>query len=106
MSEPTAVRVTRTSRSAGETRRLGERIGRRLGEGDVAALCGELGAGKTQLARGICRGAGVPDGGLADVREKVRCRIDVIGPECAVPLDAPCHNMKLLTAEVRKAVSV
>jgi tRNA threonylcarbamoyladenosine biosynthesis protein TsaE len=62
VSEPAAVRVTRTSRSAGETRRLGERIGRRLGEGDVVALSGELGAGKTQLARGICRGAGVPDG--------------------------------------------
>ena len=61
MSEPVAVRVVRTSRSAGETRRLGERIGRKLGEGDVVALSGELGAGKTQMARGICRGAGVPD---------------------------------------------
>jgi tRNA threonylcarbamoyladenosine biosynthesis protein TsaE len=62
VSQPAVVRLERTSRSAGETRRLGERIGRRLGEGDVVALSGELGAGKTQLARGICTGAGVPDG--------------------------------------------
>jgi tRNA threonylcarbamoyladenosine biosynthesis protein TsaE len=62
VSEPATVRIARTSRSAGETRRLGERIGRQLREGDVVALEGELGAGKTQLARGICRGAGVPDG--------------------------------------------
>ena len=61
VSDPAAVRVARTSRSAGETRRLGERIGRLLAPGDVVALSGELGAGKTQLARGICRGAGVPD---------------------------------------------
>lgn len=60
--EPSVARVERTTRSAAETRRLGERLGRRLGDGDVVALVGELGAGKTQLARGICRGAGVPDG--------------------------------------------
>jgi len=61
VSEPAAIQVARTSRSAGETSRLGERIGRLLAPGDVVALSGELGAGKTQLARGICRGAGVPD---------------------------------------------
>lgn len=61
MIDPAAVRIARTTRSAGETRRLGERIGRLLAPGDVVALSGELGAGKTQLSRGICRGAGVPD---------------------------------------------
>ena len=65
VSEPAAVRVARTSRSAAETRRLGERIGRMLAPGDVLALCGELGAGKTQLARGLCRGAGVADGDVS-----------------------------------------
>ncbi|MBS1108570.1 MAG: hypothetical protein H6Q88_562 [Anaeromyxobacteraceae bacterium] len=65
VSEPAAVRVERTTRSAGETCRLGERIGRQLAPGDVVALSGELGAGKTQLARGICRGAGVPDGDVS-----------------------------------------
>lgn len=45
----------------GETRRLGERIGRRLRAGDVVLLSGELGAGKTMLAQGIGRGMGVRD---------------------------------------------
>ena len=45
----------------GETRRIGERIGRRLRAGDVVLLSGELGAGKTVLAQGIGRGMGVRD---------------------------------------------
>jgi len=43
------------------TRRLGERIGRLLGAGDVVLLSGELGAGKTVLAQGIGRGLGVTE---------------------------------------------
>jgi tRNA threonylcarbamoyladenosine biosynthesis protein TsaE len=45
----------------GETRRLGERIGRLLRAGDVVLLSGELGAGKTVLAQGMGRGMGVVD---------------------------------------------
>lgn len=45
--------------SAEETRALGERFGRRLAPGDVVALYGGLGSGKTTLAQGICRGLGV-----------------------------------------------
>jgi len=37
-----------------------------------------------------------------DVEEKMRCRIEVIGPECAVPLDAPCANLKVLTDAVKE----
>lgn len=48
------------TRSARETSALGERLGRALSAGDVVALVGELGAGKTQLVRGVCRGARVP----------------------------------------------
>jgi MtaA/CmuA family methyltransferase len=36
-----------------------------------------------------------------DVREKVRIGIDIIGPECAVPLDAPCENLKEITRVAR-----
>lgn len=43
------------------TRRLGDRIGRRLRAGDVVLLSGELGTGKTVLAQGIGRGMGVTD---------------------------------------------
>jgi tRNA threonylcarbamoyladenosine biosynthesis protein TsaE len=40
------------------TLRIGEALGRRLRVGDIVALSGELGAGKTTLARGILRGLG------------------------------------------------
>jgi tRNA threonylcarbamoyladenosine biosynthesis protein TsaE len=53
--------VARDSRSARATFDLGARLGAALAPGDVVALVGDLGAGKTQLVRGICRGAGVPD---------------------------------------------
>lgn len=39
----------------------GERFGRAASPPLVVALTGELGAGKTTLARGICRGFGVAD---------------------------------------------
>jgi tRNA threonylcarbamoyladenosine biosynthesis protein TsaE len=47
--------------SVAATRRLGERIGRRLRAGDVVLLSGELGTGKTVLAQGIGAGLGVSD---------------------------------------------
>jgi tRNA threonylcarbamoyladenosine biosynthesis protein TsaE len=40
---------------------LGARLGRVCQAGDVIALVGELGAGKTVLAQGLARGLGVPD---------------------------------------------
>ena len=49
------------TKTPSETRRLGERIGRRLRAGDVVLLSGELGAGKTVLAQGIGKGLGVTD---------------------------------------------
>lgn len=47
------------TRSEGETRALGERIGRTLEQGDVVLLRGDLGAGKTRLAQGIAQGLDV-----------------------------------------------
>jgi tRNA threonylcarbamoyladenosine biosynthesis protein TsaE len=52
--------VLHTSTPA-QTRRIGERIGRTLGAGDVVLLSGDLGAGKTVLAQGIGRGLGIDD---------------------------------------------
>lgn len=49
------------SHSTGETIALGERLGALLAEGDVIVLTGDLGAGKTQLTKGIARALGVAD---------------------------------------------
>ena len=46
------------SADAAETDGLGMRLGRLLIEGDVVCLSGDLGAGKTVLARGIGKGWG------------------------------------------------
>jgi tRNA threonylcarbamoyladenosine biosynthesis protein TsaE len=48
--------------SEAETSAAGERLGRRLGSGDVVLLYGDLGAGKTAFVRGLARGLGAsPD---------------------------------------------
>lgn len=49
------------SRSVADTMAIGRAIGGALGGGDVLALAGELGAGKTHLAKGLARGLGVAD---------------------------------------------
>ena len=45
--------------SVAETMEFGERLARDLQRGDVLALSGELGAGKTALVKGLARGLGV-----------------------------------------------
>jgi tRNA threonylcarbamoyladenosine biosynthesis protein TsaE len=47
------------SHSPVETESLGERLGRAASHGLVIALSGELGAGKTQLVKGVARGLGI-----------------------------------------------
>ena len=47
--------------SPAETRALGEHLAKQLQAGDVILLEGELGAGKSELARGIARGLGVAE---------------------------------------------
>src|SRR5579884_1265368 len=51
---------TYRSRSVGETRRLAEAIGRRLAGGEVFALYGEMGSGKTAFVAGLAAGLEVP----------------------------------------------
>ena len=49
---------TFTSHSPAETAALGEAWGRDAQSGLVIGLCGDLGAGKTQLVKGLARGLG------------------------------------------------
>lgn len=49
------------SGSPAETARIGRILGEGLAAGDVVALRGEMGAGKTCLTQGIARGLGVPE---------------------------------------------
>ena len=65
--------------SAAETKALCEKLASRLKVGDVVVLEGELGAGKSELARGIARGLGVtetvtsPSFTILNVYESGRC---------------------------------
>jgi [methyl-Co(III) methanol-specific corrinoid protein]:coenzyme M methyltransferase len=70
-------------------------LGRRLA-GARLALMG--GTGNIE----VIRNGGEMDV-LRDVESKLENAIDVLGPECAVPLDAPYRNMKLLVNTVKKA---
>jgi len=53
------------SRSPEETRALAAHLGANLREGDVVALRGELGAGKTEFVRGLAAGLVVPEDAVA-----------------------------------------
>jgi len=58
-SEPD-FQLTLITTSEDETRRMGYLLGRRAGPGQVIALIGDLGTGKTRFAQGFGAGADVP----------------------------------------------
>jgi len=49
-----------TATTAADLQAIGERLGRALAAGDVLALVGPLGAGKTTFVQGLARGVEVP----------------------------------------------
>ena len=60
-ARPMVEPISLNSRDAQATRALGASLGRAAEPGDVVCLFGELGAGKTQLAKGIAAGLDVSD---------------------------------------------
>jgi len=67
--------------SPDETIELGRRLGSQLKGGEVIAVCGPLGSGKTHLIKGIAAGAGAED------RRKVNSPTFVVVNEYAGRLD-------------------
>lgn len=53
--------VAFTTNSSEETMELGRRLGGRLRGGEIFAVCGPLGSGKTHLIKGVAAGAGARD---------------------------------------------
>ena len=68
--------------STDQTIALGERLGRLLRAGDVLVLTGDLGAGKTQLTKGIAAGMGITD----DVTSPTFNILMVYGDAGSIPL--------------------
>jgi tRNA threonylcarbamoyladenosine biosynthesis protein TsaE len=60
-----AVLLTIETAGPEETMEAGERLGRRLKGGEVIAMKGDLGSGKTTFIRGLARGLGVPEGEIS-----------------------------------------
>ncbi len=58
MNAPTAAGILK---GEGQTETLGRALGALLRAGDVLALLGDLGSGKTTLTRGIARGLGIDE---------------------------------------------
>ncbi|KAF0122932.1 MAG: ATP-binding protein [bacterium] len=54
-------RIKTTLKTPQATLEFGELLGKYLMAGDVVALIGDLGIGKTQLVKGLARGVGVPE---------------------------------------------
>ena len=52
---------TTISKSPEETIELGQKLGSQLKGGEVVAICGPLGSGKTHLIKGIAAGIGAKD---------------------------------------------
>ncbi len=79
--------LTLSTNGPDETIELGRRLGRLLIAGDVVALVGDLGAGKTCLVKGIARGLEVPESSY--VRSPTFVILNIYPGRC------PVHHLDL-----------
>ena len=71
------------TKSEDETKRLGEAIGHSLVPGDIVALTGDLGSGKTCLTKGLAKSLGVSD------------RYEITSPTFTIVNEYPARGMNL-----------
>ncbi|MEJ2025623.1 MAG: uroporphyrinogen decarboxylase family protein, partial [Deltaproteobacteria bacterium] len=45
---------------------------------------------------------GTPEDAYAEAREAIEAGVDIIGPECAIPLTTPIDNLKAIISAVRE----
>ncbi len=87
---------TLITHSETETEALGATLGQLLQPGDVLALVGDLGAGKTCLARGIARGLGIDE----PVTSPTFILVAEYAAAAGFPLyHADCYRLDQATAE-------
>ena len=95
---------TRTTRSAAETAQLAQMVGKKIHEGTVVCLDGDLGAGKTLFVQNVVKMLGIEEGvtsptfNLMNVYEGF-CRVyhfDLYRLETAEELDETVRPEKLV----------
>ncbi len=72
--------MKRISHSPAETEEIGYELGKRLKSGDVVALFGDLGTGKTTFVRGVARAFGISG------RDVTSASFTIIAEYCSVPV--------------------
>ena len=102
------------SKSPKETIEIGRRIGQQLRGGEIVAVCGALGSGKTHLIKGIAEGAGAKDSkeinsptfvivkeyaGRFDIYHIDAYRLDSIGEFEMLGFDDFCYRQSVVLIE-------
>lgn len=103
-----------TTSSPGETIEFGRKLGLKLKGGEVIALCGPLGSGKTHLIKGIAAGAGAEDqthvnsptfvlvneySGRLDIYHIDAYRLDTVSEFEALGFDDFCYPQSVVMIE-------
>ena len=111
---PVSNNIDIATNSPDETIEFGRRLGSKLKGGEVIAVCGPLGSGKTHLIKGIAAGAGAEDlthvnsptfviineySGRLDICHIDAYRLDSIGEFEMLGFDDYCHRRSVVLIE-------